>query len=126
MDNAKIYKCFIASPSDVMEERNACDEIFESINKSIGESQLFRIESVRWEKDAVPEFASDGQDVINKQLTPGDHDILLVSLAKNSVLPLLGRLLVLKKNLIKPTQVGKKRVLHKYNYISNLILLRKT
>ena len=77
MDNAKIYKCFIASPSDVMEERNACEEIFESINKSIGESQLFRIESVRWEKDAVPEFASDGQDVINRQLTPGGHDIFV-------------------------------------------------
>ena len=90
MDNAKIYKCFIASPSDVMEERNACDEIFESINKSIGESQLFRIESVRWEKDAVPEFASDGQEVINKQLTPGEHDIFVGIFGKRSV-PEMGR-----------------------------------
>ena len=77
MDNAKIYKCFIASPSDVMEERNACEEIFESISKSIGESLSFRIESVRWENDAVPAYADDGQDVINKQLTPGKHDIFV-------------------------------------------------
>ena len=32
--NVKVIKCFIASPSDVAEERKACDEVVDSINKS--------------------------------------------------------------------------------------------
>ena len=36
--DAKIIKCFVASPSDVQEERNVCDEVVESINRSLGDS----------------------------------------------------------------------------------------
>ena len=65
---AEIYKCFIASPSDTSKERDACDEVFNEINKTIGDRFKFRIESVRWEKDARPQFGKSPQDVINKQL----------------------------------------------------------
>ena len=75
--NAKIYKCFIASPSDTQDERQACDEVFSQINASLGEHHNFRIESVRWERDAVPGFGQDGQDVINQQLKPGEHDFFV-------------------------------------------------
>lgn len=73
----RIYKCFIASPSDVQEERKVCDTVFSEINKTIGEQKGFRIESVKWEEDAVPDFSSDSQDVINKQLSPGGHDFFI-------------------------------------------------
>lgn len=73
----KIFKCFIASPSDVQTERDICDEVFSEINESIGNKQGFRIESVKWERDAIPAFGSDGQEVINQQLTPGDHDFFI-------------------------------------------------
>lgn len=65
---AKIYKCFIASPSDTVEERKLCDKIFEEINTTIGESFDFRIESKKWEKDVYPSFGIDSQDVINNQI----------------------------------------------------------
>jgi hypothetical protein len=73
----KIYKCFVASPSDTVGERSACDEVFFEINQTLGRKFDFRIESVKWEKDACPGFGEDGQDVINKQLTPGDHDFFV-------------------------------------------------
>lgn len=66
--NAKIYKCFIASPSDTQEEREICDKVFLEINKTLGEQLQFRIESKKWEKDVRPSFSEDGQSVINEQL----------------------------------------------------------
>jgi hypothetical protein len=70
--DAKIIKCFVASPSDVQEERNACDEVVESINRSLGDSLNIRLETVRWEKDAHAAVGTDGQAVINEQLHPED------------------------------------------------------
>lgn len=64
----ELYKCFIASPDDTKEEREICDEIFSEINKTIGDKYKFRIESVKWEKDARPAFGKSAQGVINKQL----------------------------------------------------------
>ena len=68
MSNVKIYKCFIASPSNTMDERKVCDTVFREINKGLGEKFNFRIESVKWENDATPDFASEPQQVINDQL----------------------------------------------------------
>ncbi len=71
--NTKILTCFVASPSDTSKEREACDEVFDEINSGIGKAHNFRIESVKWEKNAYPDFGSDGQNVLNKQLDPGKH-----------------------------------------------------
>lgn len=65
---ARIFKCFIASPGDTTTEREICDEVFNTINTTIGQSLNFRIESKKWENDARPSFGLDGQDVINRQL----------------------------------------------------------
>lgn len=69
----KIYKCFIGSPSDTAEERAICDRVFNKINETIGQKFDFRVESVRWEKDVIPAFGNDAQDVINKQIGDGYH-----------------------------------------------------
>ena len=74
MNDVKIYKCFIASPSDTKEERKICDVVFKEINKTLGERCGFRVESVKWENDATPTFALEGQQVINEQLFK-DKDI---------------------------------------------------
>lgn len=66
--DVKIYKCFIASPSDTQKERDACDDVFQLINESLGQQLNFRLESRRWEKDARPSFGEDGQSVITEQL----------------------------------------------------------
>jgi len=74
--SVKIYKCFIASPSDTQEERDVCDKVFEEINKTLGEHLNFRIESKKWEKNARPAFGSDGQAVINEQLL-NNYDLFI-------------------------------------------------
>jgi len=74
---ARIIKCFVASPSDVQEERRACDDVVESINRSLGDSLNIRLETVRWEKDAHAAVGTDGQAVINEQLHPEDADFFI-------------------------------------------------
>jgi hypothetical protein len=73
---AKIYKCFIASPSDTKEERKICDKVFLEINKGIGNTFGFRIESWKWERDSRPAFGKDGQAVINEQ-RGNDYNIFI-------------------------------------------------
>lgn len=64
----RIFKCFIASPSDTSQEREICDDVFNKINTTIGQTMGFRLESKKWEIDSRPSFGTDGQDVINRQL----------------------------------------------------------
>lgn len=76
-----MYRCFIASPNDTQEERDSCEEVFLEINKTIGEKFKFRLESVRWEKDANPSMGREPQGVINDQLFD-DIDIFIGILSK--------------------------------------------
>lgn len=75
---SKIYRCFVASPSDTNQERDYCEEVFESINLTIGNQFNFRIEVLRWEKNVIPGFGIDGQSVINDQI--GDKYDIFVGL----------------------------------------------
>lgn len=75
--DVQIIKCFIASPSDVQEERIVCDEVVSSINQSLGDSLHIRLETVRWEEDAHAAIGTDGQAVINEQLHPEDADFFI-------------------------------------------------
>lgn len=72
-----IYKCFIGSPSDTSEERKCCKEVFNHINKTIGEKFNFRVESLMWEEDSRPSFGEDGQDVINRQLMLKEYHVFI-------------------------------------------------
>jgi len=74
--NVKIYKCFIASPSDTKKEREICEKVFTEINRNLGNIYNFRIESLRWENDVRPSFGTEGQDVINKQIG-NDYELFI-------------------------------------------------
>ena len=74
MNNITEIICFIASPGDTTEERNACECVFEEINHGLGRSKGFRLVSLRWEKDVYPSVAEYGQQVINRQVD-GDYDL---------------------------------------------------
>lgn len=78
MEEKKIIKCFIASPSDTAEEREICEKVFNEINKGIGIPYNFVLKSVRWENDVHPGIGDDGQDVINKQI--GDNYDLFIGI----------------------------------------------
>lgn len=67
--DTKIYKAFIASPSDTEQERRLCDKIFEEINSGLGEHFKFRVESLKWEKDVKPTIKDqDAQSIIFDQI----------------------------------------------------------
>lgn len=81
MNNIYEIKCFIASPGDTAEERNACESVFQEINHGLGRILGFRIVPLRWEKDVYPSVGEYGQQVINQQLED-DYD-LFVGIMKN-------------------------------------------
>ena len=81
MNNIYEIKCFIASPGDTAEERQACENVFEEINHGIGKILGFRLVSMRWEKDIFPGVADYGQQVISQQVE-GVFD-LFIGIMKN-------------------------------------------
>lgn len=76
MNNIREIICFIASPSDTKDERDACDKVFEEINNSTGKILGIRLSSLRWEKNIYPSVGEYGQDVINNQID-GKYDLFI-------------------------------------------------
>lgn len=74
--NIKLYNCFIASPGDTKNEREICDKVINELNRTIGKSFNFRIESKKWEKDTRPSVGEYSQKLINEQIGT-DYDIFI-------------------------------------------------
>lgn len=71
-----VIKAFVASPSDVQQERDALQPIVNEVNQNIGSSIGIRLELLKWETDVTPGFGNDAQDVINQQIGD-DYDIFI-------------------------------------------------
>jgi hypothetical protein len=71
-----LYKVFVASPSDVKDERNSLDAIINEINRTTANILGVQLELVKWETHTYPDFGEDPQDVINKQIG-NDYDIFI-------------------------------------------------
>lgn len=69
-------KVFVASPSDVAEERRILQDVINEFNLTWGDTHNVRLELVKWETHTRPGFGEDAQDVINKQIGD-DYDIFL-------------------------------------------------
>jgi hypothetical protein len=75
-DNVTIIKVFVASPSDVQEERNALQSVVDEVNRNLASAMGLRLELIKWETNVTPAFGKDPQDIINKQI--GDnYDIFI-------------------------------------------------
>ncbi|MBQ7189550.1 MAG: DUF4062 domain-containing protein [Kiritimatiellae bacterium] len=74
--NHKQFSCFIASPSDVNAEREACAAVGEEINRTFADHNI-SLRLIRWEKDATPAVGNDGQMIINEQLSPENADFFV-------------------------------------------------
>ena len=48
------------------------ERVVSSLNRTIGDSESVLIDLIRWETHAWPGFGSDAQDVINREIEPGD------------------------------------------------------
>jgi len=73
--DAKILTVFIASPSDVGEERLAAARAIQEINQTLGPTSSYRLELVGWETHAIPGLGADAQDVINQAIP--EYDIFV-------------------------------------------------
>ena len=71
-----VLRVFVASPSDVSDERAALENVVRELNSTWGESFGVKLELVKWETHAYPGVASDAQEVINTQIGD-DYDIFV-------------------------------------------------
>lgn len=71
----KTVRVFIASPSDVADERDITSLVVGEINRMFGNPFGLTLDAVRWETHAWPGVGEDAQDVINKQI--GEFDVLV-------------------------------------------------
>ena len=71
-----VLSVFLASPSDVAEERSRVEVVIHELNTTWSRHLGVRLELIRWETHAHPGFGVDAQAVINEQL-PDDFDIFI-------------------------------------------------
>jgi len=68
-------RIFIASPSDVAEERDIVSNVVGELRRMFEKNLPYSLDAVRWETHAWPDIGKDAQDVINRQI--GEYDILV-------------------------------------------------
>lgn len=67
--DTKIFKAFIASPSDTNSERETCEKVFDEVNAGLGDIYNFRVEPLKWETNVRPSIkGKDGQSEIFDQI----------------------------------------------------------
>jgi len=76
--SVRLIRVFVASPSDVAEERNALQPIIAGINQTIGPRLGGVFELVKWETDTYPGVSPGGaQAVINPQIDVEKCDLVI-------------------------------------------------
>jgi hypothetical protein len=68
-------RIFVASPGDVIEERDIVSMVVEELSRTVGDILRVQLQTVRWETHAWPDIGEDAQDVINREI--GDYDIFV-------------------------------------------------
>lgn len=71
-----VLQVFVASPSDVSEERATLDSVIAELNRTWSGSLGLTFELLKWETHVRPGFDVDPQAVVNAQV-PGDYDVFL-------------------------------------------------
>ena len=73
--SVKKIRVFVASPSDVQEERDVVSVVVDELRRILGQVRPVELETVRWETHAWPDVGADAQDVINREI--GQFDIFV-------------------------------------------------
>lgn len=74
--NETVIGVFVASPSDVSEERKALESVVHELNKTWSKNLNLRLDLIKWETDVHPGFATYSQDVINEQIND-EYDVFI-------------------------------------------------
>ena len=70
------YKIFLASPSDLVEEREAIDDVISELNLTYGNPNNIVIELLKWEKNSAPGISkAHVQSIITKDI--GEYDLFI-------------------------------------------------
>lgn len=71
------YKIFLASPSDLADERASIDDVINELNQTFGVSNNVVLELIKWETHAAPGInKKDSQEVINQDIG-NDYDVFI-------------------------------------------------
>ena len=73
-----LLKVFVASPSDIKDERVILEEVIDDINKVFNTRNGLGFELIKWETDTHPGVGEDAQSVINNQI--GDNYDVFIGL----------------------------------------------
>ncbi len=74
--SSTVLQVFVASPSDVAEERTTLDSVIAELNRTWAGSLRIAFDVWKWETHARPGFSADAQAVINAQV-PDDYDVFI-------------------------------------------------
>src|SRR6478752_4048770 len=67
------YKIFLASPSDLSDERESINQVIEELNITFGTQNNIILELHKWETNSAPAISSDGlQSIINNDIPEYD------------------------------------------------------
>lgn len=71
-----VLQVFVASPSDVLDERALLETVVAQLNQVWSTSLGITFEILKWETHVRPSFSSDPQAAINEQIDP-DYDVFI-------------------------------------------------
>lgn len=69
-------RVFIASPSDVEEERDVLEKVIKNVNQSFAGLEPIQLRLVRWEDTVQPAVGGDPQEIINSQVA-GNYEVFI-------------------------------------------------
>nr|WP_299486324.1 LytTR family transcriptional regulator DNA-binding domain-containing protein [uncultured Allomuricauda sp.] len=73
--NITLYKIFLASPGDLLEERLKVEEVVAELNYLL-EKRNIKLDLIKWETHSYPSMGKDAQDVVNTQVKD-DYDVFI-------------------------------------------------
>jgi hypothetical protein len=77
MKQISLLRVFLASPSDVSEERQLVRDVVAEVNATVGDQYRVRLEVVGWETHTFSSFGGEPQALIFKQLEMSDFDLFV-------------------------------------------------
>ena len=75
-DKTSVIRVFLASPGDLVAEREIVEELVNELNGIWGHKVGVTLRLVRWERDVRPGVGDDAQAVVNSQV-PGDYEVFI-------------------------------------------------
>ncbi|MCK4820003.1 DUF4062 domain-containing protein [bacterium] len=76
MYQANVIEVFIASPSDVIDERDLLEKVLQEWNAIHSKKNEIILQPIRWEKNVHSDFSDSPQEIINQQILE-NADILV-------------------------------------------------